>query len=252
MVRIPESSKLDLISKLKHMVNLTAQNLGEIVDLSHEFAIGMAEHFDALHRVSEGDLSARVYGSSQVELLESLKRVTNEMIQSVAREISQRERAEKALPGHRGHLAQMNVEIIHLAAVDLFASGWIRIVWQAEFDALRLGECTVEFGTRRCAGPYLDGKRVARSMGGLDPFGERQGYGLGIAGGGKPAHSDRGVRCDERCRFGGAYDFRAQRWIENSALRHLPSLVRAQTQMQQITAHSGFEHDMHHERAWVS
>jgi len=97
LVRIPESSKLELITKLKHMVNLTANNLGEIVDLSHEFAIGLAEHFDALHRVSEGDLSARIYGSSQVELLESLKKVTNEMIQSVAREISQRERAEKAL-----------------------------------------------------------------------------------------------------------------------------------------------------------
>jgi PAS domain S-box-containing protein len=97
LVRIPEASELELITKLKHIVNLTAQNLAEIVDLSHEFAIGLAEHFDVLHRVSEGDLNARVSGTSQVELLESLKKVTNHMIDSVSREIAEREQAEEAL-----------------------------------------------------------------------------------------------------------------------------------------------------------
>ncbi len=97
LVRIPETSELELITKLKHMVNLTAENLAEIVDLSHEFAIGLAEHFDALHRVSTGDLAARVSGISQVELLESLKKVTNEMIESVSREMAERKRAEEAL-----------------------------------------------------------------------------------------------------------------------------------------------------------
>jgi len=95
--RTPETSELDLIRKLKHMVNLTAENLAEIVDLSHEFAIGLAEHFDVLHRVSKGDLSARVSGSSTVELLESLKDVTNEMVESVSREIAGRGRAQKRL-----------------------------------------------------------------------------------------------------------------------------------------------------------
>ncbi len=97
LVRIPETSELELITKLKHIVNLTAENLAEIVDLSHEFAIGLAEHFDALHRVSTGDLTARVSGVSQVELLESLKKVTNEMIESVSREMAERKRAEEAL-----------------------------------------------------------------------------------------------------------------------------------------------------------
>jgi len=59
-VRISEDSELELIAKLKHIVNLTAENLGEIVDLSHEFAIGLAEHFDTLDKVSKGDLTARV------------------------------------------------------------------------------------------------------------------------------------------------------------------------------------------------
>lgn len=96
-VRIPESSKLELMTKLKHMVNLTAENLGEIVGLSHEFAIGLAEHFDVLHRVSQGNLTARVSGGSDVDLLEALTKVTNQMIESVSKEITERKRAEKAL-----------------------------------------------------------------------------------------------------------------------------------------------------------
>ncbi|UCD86323.1 MAG: PAS domain S-box protein, partial [Desulfobacterales bacterium] len=102
-VKIPETSDIELIAKLKHSVNLTAKNLAEIVDLSHEFAIGLAEHFDALHRVSSGDLTARVSGLSHVELLESLRRVTNEMIESVSREMAERKQAEAALQAtHRG------------------------------------------------------------------------------------------------------------------------------------------------------
>jgi PAS domain S-box-containing protein len=96
-VRIPEESHIELIGKLKHIVNLTAEEIGEIVDQSHEFAIVLAEHFDVLHKVSMGNLRARVYGTSQIELLESLKKVTNETIESIAKEISKRKRAETAL-----------------------------------------------------------------------------------------------------------------------------------------------------------
>ena len=97
LVRIPETSELELISKLKHIVNLTAENLGEIVDLSHEFAIGLAEHFNVLHRVSKGDLTARVAGTSQLELLESLKEVTNDTIGSVFKAMSECKIAQEEL-----------------------------------------------------------------------------------------------------------------------------------------------------------
>ena len=96
-VRIDEASAIELISKLKHMVNLTSKEINSIVDQSHEFAIALAEHFDILHRVSMGDLRARVSGKAKVELLESLKKVTNEMIQSISKEINKREKAEAAL-----------------------------------------------------------------------------------------------------------------------------------------------------------
>jgi len=116
-VRIPETSQLELITKLKHMVNITAENLGEIVDLSHEFAIGLAQHFDALDRVSKGDLTARISGVSEVELLESLKNVTNHMIDSVSREITERQRAEKELKETLGELARSNAELEQFAYV---------------------------------------------------------------------------------------------------------------------------------------
>jgi PAS domain S-box-containing protein len=96
-VRISESSEVRLISRLKAEVNKTAANISEIVDLSHEFAIGLAEHFHVLKRVSEGELEARVAGSSRVELLESLKNVTNQMIESVDREVTERRQVEDAL-----------------------------------------------------------------------------------------------------------------------------------------------------------
>jgi PAS domain S-box-containing protein len=103
-VNIPETSDLELIAKLKHLVNMTSENLAEIVDLSHEFAMGLAEHFSVLDRVSKGDLAARVNGGSQVELLYRLKSVTNDMIESVSTEMTERKRAEQGLQEARDEL----------------------------------------------------------------------------------------------------------------------------------------------------
>lgn len=116
-VRIPETSKLELIGKLKNIVNRTAQDIAEIVDLSHEFAIGLAEHFDVLDRVSKGDLTARIYGSSNVELLELLKKVTNQMVGSVSIEITDRKRAEERLKHRTVELQQSNEKLEQFAHV---------------------------------------------------------------------------------------------------------------------------------------
>jgi PAS domain S-box-containing protein len=94
-VRISEASDIEVLARLEKQVNLTAQNLLEIVDLSHEFAIGLAEHFDVLSRVAGGDLSARVSGASSVELLESLKVVTNQMIENISLIMEKRRHSEE-------------------------------------------------------------------------------------------------------------------------------------------------------------
>jgi diguanylate cyclase (GGDEF)-like protein/PAS domain S-box-containing protein len=96
-VRIRETSSIELIARLKQMINTTAENIGEIVNQSHEFAMGLAEHFDVLHRVTEGDLNARISGSSPVELIETLKEVSNKMIASVDKEITERKKVEQKL-----------------------------------------------------------------------------------------------------------------------------------------------------------
>jgi signal transduction histidine kinase len=121
-VRTPESSQLELIAKLKEIVNRTAENLADIVHLSHEFAIGLAEHFDVLNRVSKGDLTARVYGTSRVELMGALKKVTNQMIGSVSKEITERQRAEQRLESHAAELEESNrklEEFAHVVSHDL-------------------------------------------------------------------------------------------------------------------------------------
>jgi signal transduction histidine kinase len=121
-VRMSETSKLELIVKLKHIVNLTAENVGEIVNLSHEFAIGLAEHFDVLNRVSKGDLAARVFGITQLEILEALKKVTNQMIGTIAGEITERRRAEEYLRHYAARLERSNQkleEFAHAISHDL-------------------------------------------------------------------------------------------------------------------------------------
>ncbi len=96
-VRISEYSEIESIRNLKYMVNTTAKEIGEIVEQSHEFAIGLAEHFDVLLKVSHGNFDARVTGNSETELLESLKNVTNKMIENIDREITERKKATRTL-----------------------------------------------------------------------------------------------------------------------------------------------------------
>jgi PAS domain S-box-containing protein/putative nucleotidyltransferase with HDIG domain len=95
--RISETSDIELISRLKRLINITAENIGEIVGQSHEIAINVTELFDVMQRVSKGDLNSRVTGKSQIELLEALKNVTNDMIESIDRAIKEQKAAEETL-----------------------------------------------------------------------------------------------------------------------------------------------------------
>ncbi len=82
-VRISEKSDIELIKELKQTVNITAKEIGEMVEQSHEIAISLAEQFDVLQKVSKGDLNARLEGHFSSELSEALKKVTNGMIQNI-------------------------------------------------------------------------------------------------------------------------------------------------------------------------
>ena len=79
-----------------------------------------------LLRVSRGDLDARVTGQSNVELLELLKKMTNDTIESVAREMSRRKDAEIKLEetyqtvkkGHDDSLSILNMLRLGIATIN--------------------------------------------------------------------------------------------------------------------------------------
>jgi PAS domain S-box-containing protein len=125
-VRIPETSELDLLVKLKHAVNVTAQDLATIINLTHEFAMGLAEYFDVLQRVSRGDFTARVTGDSPIDLLGALKRDINQMIHDISTEIAERKRVAQALRERQASLAEAQ-RIAHLGNWD----------WNIETNELR-------------------------------------------------------------------------------------------------------------------
>jgi PAS domain S-box-containing protein len=165
-VKMPEISEVELITKLKHIVNMTAMNIGEIVDQSHEFAIGLAEHFDVLHRVSKGDLNARVSGGSQIELLESLKKVTNEMINERKKaedELRKVNRALKTLSGCNEIVvrATEESELLRDICRIIVEVGGYRMAWVgfAEQDEKKTVRPVARAG---CEEGYLDTLNIIR------------------------------------------------------------------------------------------
>lgn len=103
-VQISKDASSNLAGELKQGIKQTAKDHELLLDLAHEFAFGLAEHFDVLHRVSTGQLDARIVGTSSVELLNALKKVTNEMIENVSGEIRKRKKTEAALDEERKRL----------------------------------------------------------------------------------------------------------------------------------------------------
>lgn len=132
--RISEASANELIAKLKQTVNKTAEGIEAVVNQSHEFAIGIAEHFDVLNRVSKGELSARISESSEEELLKALGRVTNHMIESVSREITERKKAEEVLreKEEREALILSSLPMVFYTALPSGGFDWIWVSEQIE------------------------------------------------------------------------------------------------------------------------
>lgn len=95
--RAPEGASTPFATRLHGAVNRVAEHLSELVQDAHEFAMGLTEHFDVLQRVARGDLSARIENGSPVEILQYLRRFTNETIEALELEIGARRTAEQGL-----------------------------------------------------------------------------------------------------------------------------------------------------------
>ncbi len=96
-VRISEASDIELISQLKMMINLSAKDIENIFNQFLNFSMDFAVYFEVLQRVTNGDLDARVTGHLHTELSQTLQAATNEMIESISREINGHKHAQQAL-----------------------------------------------------------------------------------------------------------------------------------------------------------
>lgn len=96
-VRLVEQVGASRLARLRKLLNQTAEYFEETVLLCHEFAMGLSEHFDVLSRLADGDLGARIEGSSSVELVQALSDLTNQTIISLEQANNQQRRAEQAV-----------------------------------------------------------------------------------------------------------------------------------------------------------
>ncbi|MBF0386168.1 MAG: response regulator, partial [Candidatus Omnitrophica bacterium] len=93
-VQLDEESNIKLISQLYHAVNNASSDIGRIVEISHEFAIDISEHFEILKKATQGNLQARASTASKQELAAALGNCINKLIQTVSFQIAERKLAE--------------------------------------------------------------------------------------------------------------------------------------------------------------
>ena len=65
------------VQRLINSINKVSEELSEIIDLTHELAIGICEHFDVLRRLHEGDFSATASEDSPIEVVRMLGQLIN-------------------------------------------------------------------------------------------------------------------------------------------------------------------------------
>ena len=79
------SQKIDIkverntVQRLIDSINKVSQEVSAMIDLTHELAIGICEHFDVLRRLHEGDFSATASEDSSVEVIRMLGQLINKL-----------------------------------------------------------------------------------------------------------------------------------------------------------------------------
>jgi hypothetical protein len=98
--------------------------------------------------------------------------------------------AEKAEPHELRHMRQMDIGVLHLPVVDLLAHRRVGLVGQAHLDAMHLGQCAVELGRGRGAGPQADLEILAVCVQQLDALRQRLRHRFRVAGPREAAGAD--------------------------------------------------------------
>ncbi|MCS7215104.1 MAG: ATP-binding protein [Thermodesulfovibrio sp.] len=77
------SQKIDIkverysLQRLIDSINKLSKDIEELINLNHELAIGICEHFDVLRRLQEGDFSAKASEDSSIEIVKMLGQLIN-------------------------------------------------------------------------------------------------------------------------------------------------------------------------------
>jgi len=101
------SQRIDLrvdryaVQRLINSINKLAEEVGSTVDLTHELAVGICEHFDVLRRLQEGDFSARATEDSPLEIVRMLGALINKQ--------------KEAFLGYIDEIRRQNEEIIKIS-----------------------------------------------------------------------------------------------------------------------------------------
>ncbi len=93
----------------------------------------LAEHFEVLHKVSAGEFSARVAGESKIELLEAFKKVTNMMIESIHKTITERELTAALLKESEKRFRDLS-ELLPQVVYELDKKGNVIFINRQAFD----------------------------------------------------------------------------------------------------------------------
>ncbi len=65
------------IQRLIDSINNLSRSLEDLIDLNHELALGICEHFDVLRRIQEGDFLAKASEDSPIEIVRMLGELIN-------------------------------------------------------------------------------------------------------------------------------------------------------------------------------
>ena len=139
----------------------------------------------------------------------------------IARHFNHRdiETAEKAEPDKLRHLAQMDVDIVHLAGIDALAAGGIGLIGQPEIDPISACERAIEFGGRRSPRPDADFKGFSRRVERADACRERSGNCFWISRAGKAAHAHICASGNKRRCLGSRHDLGFERRTKHARFR---------------------------------
>lgn len=124
--RITIKAKNELLLKLELLVNQLAGSMEELIDYTHELAIGLSEHYNTLNRIASGDLSQKASEDSPHELIAKLGMLINKEAATLIEIIEREKKSEQAVRNAYEELKETQTQLVQaakMATLGQLASG---------------------------------------------------------------------------------------------------------------------------------